>query len=326
MSELISTISKDIFEKIKRNIMLYTISLLVILNLWIYKKSPELKFLISDMLDKFYNMINEQKWILIIAVTIFGMLYILMRKSEQEFQKMLSQQYDRIEEFKSNTTYPIMVTVSDGYVKQKQSITHERTITLFNSLVDNVELLKGNVEFYKSNVRVSIVDFNIENLDANRGHRMPPIIISRTDSNWDTFYIWIELLKTKNVMIEKERLFGIHFIRTHYLVMNYFNYIRFGKIKIPYEVTWLKRNVIYKGKSYINHLVSPKKLKIGRRGIRYLLNYNACDLLRAFLIYIFLLMIGLLILYSLIRFAILLLHLGWVAARTYYLIICYFLK
>lgn len=326
MSELITNILKEVFEKIKKNKLIYTLTLIVGINLWIYKKSPEMKLLISDMINNFYSMIYEQKWILMIMFTIFGVIYILMRKSEQEFQKLLSQHYDRISEFKSKTTYPIMVTVSDEYVNQKRSITHERTITIFNSLVDNIELLKGNVEFYKNNVRVSTIDFNIENLDANRGHRVPSQTINRMDNNWDTFYIWIDLLRSKNNVIEKERFFGIHIVKTHYLVLNYFNYIRFGKVRIPYEVTWLKRNVIWKAKSFIRYHVSPRRIKIGRGGIGYLLNYNIYDLIRVLLIYLSLLVACILIVYSLIRFVFLLLQLGWTAASTYYLIVCYFLK
>ncbi|WP_397539839.1 hypothetical protein [Rummeliibacillus pycnus] len=228
---------KILHNNIKKYRVLYTLFIIFVGVYYIKKNNNEVYQIIVSTVLLNIGLINNNKNVIIFIVILVPITYLLLKKSDSEFKKLLEKHYPEFDSWDSKDTFPIKTRVIEDYRKSDNT----REIVIFNELRDKIERLKGKIEFFQDRKRIFQVPFDVSDIEVYRGERICKDKINESETNWNEFNIIIEYLKAGEYEKHNFKLFGIRFYKTHYLILNKFNYIRlWGKRLLPYEISWLK--------------------------------------------------------------------------------------
>lgn len=173
------------------------------------------------------------------AIIMFLTFYILLRKSDKEFNKLFDEHYPAVDKpYISKGKLPVTTQII------KYNDENHMKITFKNPTNKSIRNIKGKVVFFNNNKEVLSVPVN-EDIIYPLKEKIVAVQYFTDNADvfyWNEFDIYIDEIevdseKQRNINIE-----GDHFVWTHYLILNYFNYFRLGKFRIPYEITWFKRD------------------------------------------------------------------------------------
>lgn len=188
------------------------------------------------------------------AIFMFIILVIsclLLKKSDNEFKKEVEEHHPDYENYVSSSKVPIETKVYEKYEKIDGEYKKTRKLSIHNGLEEKIEYIKGSVQFYYYRERVFVIDFEVSDIGVYRGHRIFYGIVDRPNRWWNEFNIKIDIIKAGSYEKENLRLSGVHFFPTHFLILNRYNYIRIGKFRLPYEISWLKNSWFRRIRAYI---------------------------------------------------------------------------
>lgn len=186
------------------------------------------------------EMILSNVGFFIYGVIVIVSIVILLRKSDKEFQKELDEAYPDFDFHKSENEYPIKVYVSesmeyvDGY---KLKIIK---LKIKNMLSSDIESISGKAEFYNYDERVKVIDFDASDVRIRKIETIYKSSIAVDNWSWDELYINIDNIKSKEYCKTNLKIGAISFRRTHFTLLNRYNYISLGRHRLPYEITWLR--------------------------------------------------------------------------------------
>lgn len=164
--------------------------------------------------------------------------YILLRISDKEFNKKLEKHYPAVDEpYISDGKRPVTTKIL--------KYNHEKyiTITFINPSNKSLRNIRGKVVFFKNNREVLSVPVS-EDIIYPMKEKIVAVqyFHEKTDAfYWDEFDTYIDEIDIDGEKHLSINIDGIYIIRSYSLILNYFNYFRLWKFRIPYEITWLKR-------------------------------------------------------------------------------------
>ena len=168
--------------------------------------------------------------------------YILLKISDKNFKKLEKEHYPEFTSYKSEEKTLIRTKISIDNRKGKQEV------TIYNCERSKIEYIKGRVLFYNDNVEVESAEFEEYNIEPLKGK----IVFSKRyhsedifeKMNWNEFDTYIDEIKINGEMQKDIKIYGTHFIRNYFLILNKFIYLNIGNFRIfPYEISWLKEDV-----------------------------------------------------------------------------------
>jgi hypothetical protein len=207
------------------------------------RANHEIYMIIVTQLKAILNIILSDIVFFIFGILVIILMMILLRKSDQEFQRELDEGYPESKFYKSEIEYPIKIYVSEGTEYINGSKLKIRELKFKNMLNSNIEIINGKAEFYNYNERVKIIDFNAKNIRSKKLEIIYKSSLADDNWNWDELYIIIDNIESKEYSNSNFEIRAVSFIRTHFLVLNGYNYIRLGKHRLPYEITWIRDKV-----------------------------------------------------------------------------------
>ncbi|WP_338652180.1 hypothetical protein [Lysinibacillus sp. Y5S-8] len=232
-----SELIKILNNSIKKYRFLYILCILFVGIYYIKKYNNEVYQIIVSTVLLSIELIYNYKNVIIFIVILVTTTYLLLKKSDSEFKKLLEKHYPDIDSWDSKDTFPIKTRIIENYRKSDNT----REIVIFNELRDKIEQLKGRIEFFQNRKRIFQVSVDVSDIEVYRGERICKDKINESETNWNEFNIIIEYIKAGEYEQHNLKLFGVSFRKTHYLILNQFNYIRlWGKRLLPYEISWLK--------------------------------------------------------------------------------------
>jgi hypothetical protein len=166
---------------------------------------------------------------------VFLTIYILLKISDNDFNKLLKQHYPITESYKSRSKVPIEVRIF------KDNIKMEQIISILNNKYEKIKNITGKAFFYCGNKRVNVINFKEDDIYPTK-----EVIINKScyidDSdrfNWDEFSVFIDKITYETSVLKEVEVIGDRIIRTYFLILNKFNYWRICNFVIPFEVSWL---------------------------------------------------------------------------------------
>lgn len=231
---------KEFTEVIKRRRVLFLIVFIVLSINYLKQYNPNVHQIIIGSAFKLYNLMIEHIVSFIFVIILFVGFVLLLKKSENEFQKYLEERYPDVEHFESECKQPIEVSICERYVGHGSDKKEVREISVRNGLEERIHEISGSLEFFNRKDRIFTVDFNINDISVYRGEQFSVQEINDSNRIWNEFIIKIDKLVTESYTKENMRLRGLLFHRTYYTILNKYNYFRIGKFRLPYEVSWLK--------------------------------------------------------------------------------------
>lgn len=171
--------------------------------------------------------------------------YLLFLKSNSKFNELYDEHYGPQKKiFESRSNYPIQTIISeDGIFDNDRNKLLQRKILIKNSTDDTIRKIVGQITFYINSIRIRTVNFESAKIKSGKIELVDEIVFPKgTSGEWDEFDIEISEIEYGTIIKKNLSLFGLKLIRTHFLILNYFNYLRFYGKSIPFEITWLKRD------------------------------------------------------------------------------------
>ncbi len=184
-----------------------------------------------------YNHLTGVTLTLLIFLTVF----ILLKISNKKFEQELDKDFKAPKFHKSSSTLPV-----ETQIYESRDTVNEyklrREITIFNRNKSKIDYIKGKILFYNCRRKIFEIPFEDSKIDVNRGTRICyDLVDDVTKKSWDMFYTYIEQLTINGQTDFDINLFGVHIHKTHFLILNRFEYFRiFGKRVLPFEISWLK--------------------------------------------------------------------------------------
>ncbi|MGG1555092.1 hypothetical protein [Paenibacillus ferrarius] len=171
--------------------------------------------------------------------------YSLLLKSNSKFNELCDKHYgpQRID-FESHSNYPIQTVISeDGILDHDGNKLLRRKILIRNCTDDTIRKIVGQITFYNNSTKIRTVNFESAKIKSSKLELVDEIVFPKgTSGEWDEFDIEISEIEYGTIIKKNLSLFGLKLIRTHFLILNYYNYWRLFGILIPFETTWLKRD------------------------------------------------------------------------------------
>lgn len=196
--------------------------------------------IIITAIEDSFNIFFSYYYVLIFVFIIFLITYLLLKKSDNEFQKDLKKHYPGFYHHVSNSNFPIETRVFEKFEHIGSEYKYTREISILNGLNEKIDYIKGAVEFYDNRERICAVDFELKNIETGRGQRLFCGVVENPERMWNEFNTKVECIKSSNCFKENLEIVGVLFIRTHFLILNKFKYIYVGNYKLlPYEISWL---------------------------------------------------------------------------------------
>jgi len=183
----------------------------------------------------------ENKWGLILFFILSSFAIILLKISESKFKEE-SEAYYQPKRYESVVKEPITTTVFDKNILVNGKWKVLREISLWNATEYEIKAISGKVIFYDNDYEADKVYFNEDIIPSRRGVKIEKLVDQKKQKYWNEFHTEISFMKHAGREVENVNLFGTHFVRTYFFILNRYNYIRvFGKRLLPYEITWLRR-------------------------------------------------------------------------------------
>jgi len=121
-----------------------------------------------------------------------------------------------------------------------------REISIYNATEHEIKRISGKVVFYDHKYKVDEVYFIEDVIPPQKGIRIDKLMGERKLTNWNEFHTEIVTMEHCGGEVKNIKLYGIYIVRTYFLILNRFNYIRvFGRRVLPYEITWLRTTSRY---------------------------------------------------------------------------------
>ncbi|MFD0619678.1 hypothetical protein ACFQZR_19600 [Paenibacillus sp. GCM10027629] len=170
--------------------------------------------------------------------------YLLLLKSNSKFNELYDEHYGpQKNNFESSSNYPIQTIISeDGILDNDGNKLLQRKIFIKNSTDDTIRKIVGQITFYNNSIRIRTVNFESTKVKSGKIELVDEIVFPNgTFGEWDEFDVEISDIEYGTIIKKNLSLFGLKLIKTHFLILNYFNYWRLCGIVIPFEITWLKK-------------------------------------------------------------------------------------
>ncbi len=213
-------------------------TLLVLLLVSLYFANP---VIFASALNFSVLIFLENKWGLILFFILSSFAIILLRISESKFKEE-SEAYYQPKRYESVIKKPITTTVFDSNILVNGKWKVLREISLWNATEYEIKTISGKVVFYDNDYEADKVYFNEDKIPPRRGVKFEKLVEQKKQKYWNEFHTEISFMKHDGREVENVNLFGTHFIRTYFFILNRYNYIRvFGKRLLPYEITWLRK-------------------------------------------------------------------------------------
>ncbi|VUG04996.1 hypothetical protein PPOLYM_01373 [Paenibacillus polymyxa] len=215
-------------------IKLFLISVLLIL---LYIWQP---VFIRDVLNYSSIILFENLVGLILYSILIGFIVIVLRISDSKFNKEIKESYQpKIYESKEKT--PISTKVFDDNFLDNGEWRVLREVRILNTTGYDIKNIVGKVIFYDNHYKVDEIPFIEDVILSRKGIRIDKLVEHKKEANWNEFHTEIISMESNKGPEKNIKIYGTYIIRTHFLLLNRYNYIRvFGKRILPYEITWLR--------------------------------------------------------------------------------------
>lgn len=213
---------------------LFLISILLIL---LYIWQP---VLIRDVLNSSSIILFENLVGLILYSILIGFIVIVLRISDSKFNEEIKESYrPKIYESKEKTPISTKVFDDDFLYNGKWRVLRE--VRILNTTVYDIKNIVGKVIFYDNHYKVDEINFVEDDIPSRKGIRIDKLVEHKKEENWNEFHTEIISMESSKGTEKDIKIYGTYFIRTHFLLLNRYNYIRaFGRRILPYEITWLR--------------------------------------------------------------------------------------
>lgn len=182
----------------------------------------------------------DNKWGLILFFIFFSFLIIVLRISESKFKKEIEEYYQP-KRYESEDKNPITTIIFDSDILDDGQWKFLREVSIRNTTKYEIKSISGKVIFYDNNYKVDEICFEEDIIPPRKGIKFEKVIEQKKQKYWNEFHTVISSMEHAEKGVKNVNLYGIHFYRTHFLVLNRYKYIYFfGKRLLPYEITWLK--------------------------------------------------------------------------------------
>ncbi|WP_179136088.1 hypothetical protein [Paenibacillus sp. 32352] len=182
----------------------------------------------------------ENKWGLILFFILFSFAIIVLRISESKFKEE-REEYYQPKRYESKEKKPITTIVFDSDILDDGQWKILREISIRNATEYEIKSISGKVIFYDNDYKADEICFKEDIIPPRRGVKFEKVIEQKKQKYWNEFHTEISSMEHAGRGVKNVKLFGTHFYRTHFLILNRYNYIRFfGKRLLPYEITWLR--------------------------------------------------------------------------------------
>lgn len=214
----------------------YIIPIILIIIPLVLNTQKTIKFII-------YNYV----YFIIIMVLIF-IVYKLFKISDDKFENLIKR--DTLCKYKTKDTPYIRVNI------MLSNLGNEQVIDIENISNSDIVEIEGYINFFNNNSRINTVNFHCFNINKKRKEVVNRINFDLGEKYarkvvWDEVELNINYIKAKefNTGFEKYEIYKI--MRTFFYELNYYNYLSIGKLRIPYETTWLREYFIKGILSYV---------------------------------------------------------------------------
>lgn len=142
---------------------------------------------------------------------------------------------------------------------RKNNMLNVQKVYIENLLAERIDYIEGVIKFFSGDTEKNFITFKKRDIDSGREVKIDEISYN-TDYQYSDKIYWDEVELHIDKIVSKDTracIWGgivIRFVRIYNL--DQFNYLRLGEIQIlPYEITWLKNEIVKKIWYYIRHLM-----------------------------------------------------------------------
>jgi len=172
----------------------------------------------------------------LISFLVFILLtYILLKVSDNKFKELEKEHYPKSERHPSREKVPIETII------YKDNLIIQQKIDIKNHTNRFIKKVNGKVIFYNNDIKVYEKRFCEVDIFPNKGATIDD---NNFMSNWNAYYwdsylTYIEKIETDKDIVENIDLFGVKIFKTFFLILNKYKYMKFWKLRIPFEVSFL---------------------------------------------------------------------------------------
>lgn len=234
----------DIKEYILKTSIFFIVLVMLLVAIRVY--SNNIFKIIMPQSDNYNMMIVSS---IFVCCIVLGLIIILLNISNYKFLILYDEHYPvlAIRQFKTYYNSYMKAIVTESRLRKDRLLFVDHEVEIFNVYDELFNYIDCSFLGVKENRIIMEEDFYLTKLKPNESDiAYKKTILRQCDDLEEEQYIFKGKLNIGNTnRIEEITLSTPRLIKTYFLILNYFNYIRIFKYVIPFEISWLVEQLHY---------------------------------------------------------------------------------